>query len=63
MAVDPISSGNGTPDDPWRLKTPPLSSDYTMHRDVRDGVDVIMCRLTESRARGLARSSTGARRW
>jgi hypothetical protein len=23
----------GTKDDPWRLKTPPGSSDYTMHRD------------------------------
>jgi hypothetical protein len=23
----------GTKEDPWRLKTPPGSSDYTMHRD------------------------------
>ena len=36
-------SGAGTKADPWRLKTPPLSSDYTMHRDTRDGVDVIVC--------------------
>ena len=43
MAAEPISSGTGTPKDPWRLKTPPLSSDYTMHRDTRDGVDVIVC--------------------
>ena len=40
---EPISSGSGTVDDPWRLKTPPLTSDYTMHRDVRDGTDVIVC--------------------
>ena len=40
---DPISSGTGTAADPWRLKTPPLSADYTMHRDVRDGTDVIVC--------------------
>ncbi len=33
MTDAPISSGTGTADDPWRLKTPPLSSDYTMHRD------------------------------
>ncbi len=38
-----ISSGTGTPEDPWRLKTPPLSSDYTMHRAARDGQDVIVC--------------------
>ncbi len=43
MTNEPISSGSGTVDDPWQLKTPPLSSDYMMHRDVRDGVDVIVC--------------------
>jgi hypothetical protein len=40
---EPMSSGSGTVDDPWRLKTPPLTSDYTMHRDNRDGIDVIVC--------------------
>lgn len=35
--------GAGTPDDPWQLKTPPLTSDYSMHRDVRDGKEVIVC--------------------
>ena len=43
MTDTPISSGSGTAGDPWRLQTPPLSSDYTMHRDVRDGTDVIVC--------------------
>jgi hypothetical protein len=37
------SSGSGSADDPWRLKTPPLSSEYTLHRDTRDGVDVLVC--------------------
>jgi len=41
--TDAISSGSGTSTDPWRLKTPPLSSDYTMHGDVRDGVEVLVC--------------------
>ena len=35
-------SGSGSADYPWHLKTPPLSSAYTMHRDQRDGVDVIV---------------------
>lgn len=35
--------GSGTASDPWRLKTPPLTSDFTMHRDVRDGRDVLVC--------------------
>jgi hypothetical protein len=43
MTGQPISSGSGTSKDPWRLKTPPLSSEYTMHRDTRDGVAVIVC--------------------
>ena len=43
MDAPSISSGSGTPEDPWRLKTPPLSSDYTMHRAVRDGQDIIVC--------------------
>jgi hypothetical protein len=43
MTDTAISSGSGTSDDPWRLKTPPLSGDYTMHRDERDGTDVLVC--------------------
>lgn len=41
--TEAISSGTGTEEDPWVLQTPPLSSTYTMHRDVRDGVEVIVC--------------------
>jgi hypothetical protein len=36
-------SGTGTKTDPWRLKTPPLSSDYEMYLDRRDDKDVIVC--------------------
>ena len=43
MTDDAISSGSGTADDPWHLRTPPLSSEHTMQRDVRDGVDVVRC--------------------
>ena len=33
-----------TRDDPWRLKTPPGSADYTMHVDTtKDGVRVLVC--------------------
>ena len=35
--------GVGTADSPWRLQTPPLTSEFTMHRDVRDGRDVLVC--------------------
>ena len=43
MADKTISSGSGSAEDPRRLKTPPLSSDYTMHRDTREGAPVIVC--------------------
>jgi hypothetical protein len=36
-------AGTGTADDPWRLQTPPLTSEFTMHHDVRDGRDVLVC--------------------
>lgn len=33
----------GTKENPWQLKTPPLTSDYEMYKDVRDGKEVIVC--------------------
>lgn len=38
-----IADGDGTPSNPWQLKTPPLTSDFTMHRDTKDGKDVLVC--------------------
>lgn len=32
-----------TRDDPWRLKTPPGTSDYTMHVEEREGRQVLVC--------------------
>lgn len=33
----------GTKDQPMVLKTPPLSSEYTMHTEIKDGKDVLVC--------------------
>jgi hypothetical protein len=38
-----MTAAKGTKDDPWKLKTPPLSSDYEMYRDVKDDKEVIVC--------------------
>jgi hypothetical protein len=46
--TEPISSGDGTADDPWKLKTPPLTSDYTLHRDERDGRAMLVCTVGKS---------------
>lgn len=33
----------GTKENPWLLKTPPLSSDFMMHKDNKDGKDILVC--------------------
>lgn len=33
----------GTKENPWKLKTPPLTSDYEMYRDTKDDKEVIVC--------------------
>ena len=33
----------GTKDNPMVLKTPPLSSEYTMHVDEKDGKEILVC--------------------
>ncbi len=46
--VDISSSGRGTHEDPWLLQTPPLSSEYTLHRDTKDGLAVLVCTVGKS---------------
>lgn len=33
----------GTKENPWVLKTPPLSSDFTMYKDVKDNKEILVC--------------------
>ena len=33
---------------PWRLKTPPGTSEYTMHTDERDGRQVLVCTVGQT---------------
>jgi hypothetical protein len=48
-------SGTGTPADPWVRRTPPGTSEYTIHRD--DAVDPpeLVCRVGSTTLRYLAR--------
>lgn len=48
-------TGTGTADDPWVLRTPPGTSEFTMHRD--DSVDPpeLVCAVGTTRLRYLAR--------
>ena len=38
-----MSDSIGTKDNPWKLKTPPQTSDYLMYFDEKDGREVIVC--------------------
>ena len=34
---------NRTKENPWKLKTPPGTAEYTMHVDMKDGKQVLVC--------------------
>ncbi len=34
---------NRTKDNPWKLKTPPGTSEFTMHTDEKDGKKILVC--------------------
>jgi len=38
-----MAEGQGTKEDPWRLKTPPGTSDYVMYRDEVGTAPAIVC--------------------
>lgn len=40
-----MAPGSGTKDDPWVLKTPPGSSEYTMYRDEAGDPPAIVCQV------------------
>ncbi len=40
-----MAMGSGTKDDPWVLKTPPGTSDYTMYRDAASDPPTIVCQV------------------
>jgi hypothetical protein len=43
--------GTGTKDDPWRLRTPPGSSAYTMHRDEAADPPALVCQVGSTQLR------------
>lgn len=40
-----VTYGSGTADDPWKLRTPPLSSDFLAWRDVAGQPEKLMVRV------------------
>lgn len=48
-------SGNGTPEDPWLLRTPPGTSEFTIHRDDTCKPAELVCQVGSTKLRYLAR--------
>lgn len=40
-----MATWDRTKENPWRLKTPPGTSEYTIHTDVKDGKPVLVCTI------------------
>ena len=53
----------GTKDDPWVLKTPPGSSEYTMYRDDAADPAVIVCQVGSTKLTYLARAIDDLHTW
>ena len=51
-------SATGSADDPWVLKTPPGTSEYTMHRDDTAEPAELVCRVGSTKLRYLPAAST-----
>jgi hypothetical protein len=49
--TNPAAQGDGTAQSPWRLKTPPGTSDYQMWRDEQADPPAIVCQVGTTRLR------------
>lgn len=47
--------GKGTKQDPWQLKTPPGTSEYTMYRDDESDPPLLVCQVGTTKLTYLAR--------
>jgi hypothetical protein len=53
----------GTKDDPWVLKTPPGSSEYTMYQDLAADPPQIVCQVGSTKLTYLARAVEDLHQW
>ena len=51
-----MAGGSGSREDPWQLKTPPGTSDYTMFRDDAADPPLIVCMVGSTKLTYLARA-------
>jgi hypothetical protein len=58
-----MASGSGTKADPWKLKTPPGTSDYEMWRDDAADPPIIVCMVGSTKLTYLARAIDDLHAW
>jgi hypothetical protein len=58
-----MATGSGTKDDPWQLKTPPGTSDYTMYRDEASDPPQLVCQVGSTRLGYQARAIDDLHAW
>jgi len=51
-----MAQGSGTKEDPWQLKTPPGTSEYTMYRDDTADPPLIVCNVGSTKLTYLSRA-------
>lgn len=51
-----MTTGQGTAEDPWVLRTAPGTSEYTMHRDDTADPPLLVCQVGSTRLTYLARA-------
>jgi len=58
-----VATGSGTKADPWKLKTPPQTSDYEMWRDDAADPPVIVCMVGTTKLTYLTREIDDLHAW
>jgi hypothetical protein len=58
-----MASGSGTKDDPWVLRTPPGSSEYTMYRDEAADPPTLVCQVGSTTLRYQLRAIADLAAW
>ena len=58
-----MATGSGTKDDPWQLKTPPGTSDYTIYRDDAADPPQLVCQVGSTRLGYQARAIDDLHAW
>ena len=58
-----MTQGSGTKEDPWVLKTPPGSSEYTMYRDESSDPPAIVCQVGSTQLKYHASAINDLHAW